>query len=90
MTGIVFGIVTTEVTPPDKAASLKVLKFSLYSKPGSPTNTLISTIPGIDMLLLQSITSQSFGALSLDTFLPIAFIFPFSSIKIPPTSSILF
>ena len=29
--GSVFGIVTTEVTPPDKAALLKVLKFSLYS-----------------------------------------------------------
>ena len=31
ITGFVFGIVTTEVTPPDKAALLKVLKFSLYS-----------------------------------------------------------
>ena len=29
--GSVFGIVTTEVTPPAKAALLKVLKFSLYS-----------------------------------------------------------
>ena len=90
ITGIVFGIVTTEVTPPDKAASLKVLKFSLYSNPGSPTNTLMSTIPGIEILPLQSIISQSFGAVSLVTFFPTAFIFPFSSIKIPPTSSILF
>ena len=31
ITGSVFGIVTTEVTPPDKAALLRVLKFSLYS-----------------------------------------------------------
>ena len=31
ITGLVFGIVTTEVTPPDKAALLNVLKFSLYS-----------------------------------------------------------
>jgi len=90
ITGIVFGIVTTEVTPPDRAASLKVLKFSLYSKPGSPTKTLISTIPGIEILPLQSIISQSFGTLFLVTFFPIAFIFPLSSIKIPPTSSILF
>ena len=29
--GSVFGIVTAEVTPPDKAALLSVLKFSLYS-----------------------------------------------------------
>ena len=29
--GLVFGMVTTEVTPPDNAALLKVLKFSLYS-----------------------------------------------------------
>ena len=29
--GFVFGMVTTEVTPPDKAALLNVLKFSLYS-----------------------------------------------------------
>ena len=46
ITGFVLGIVTTEVTPPDKAALLKVLKFSLYSYPGSPTKTLISTSPG--------------------------------------------
>ena len=31
ITGIVFGIVTTEVTPPESAALLNVLKFSLYS-----------------------------------------------------------
>ena len=29
--GLVIGIVTTDVTPPAKAALLKVLKFSLYS-----------------------------------------------------------
>ena len=29
--GSVLGIVTTDVTPPDNAALLKVLKFSLYS-----------------------------------------------------------
>ena len=31
ITGSVFGIVTTDVTPPDNAALLNVLKFSLYS-----------------------------------------------------------
>ena len=31
ITGDVFGIVTTDVTPPARAASLNVLKFSLYS-----------------------------------------------------------
>ena len=31
ITGSVFGMVTTDVTPPDKAALLRVLKFSLYS-----------------------------------------------------------
>ena len=29
--GFVFGMVTTDVTPPDNAALLRVLKFSLYS-----------------------------------------------------------
>ena len=43
ITGFVFGIVTTDVTPPAKAASLNDL-YS-YSKPKSP-KTLISTIPG--------------------------------------------
>ena len=31
ITGLVFGMVTTDVTPPANAASLRVLKFSLYS-----------------------------------------------------------
>ena len=31
ITGEVFGIETTDVTPPDNAALLNVLKFSLYS-----------------------------------------------------------
>ena len=40
-------MVTTDVTPPAKAAWLNVLKFYLYSYPGSPTKAFISTIHGI-------------------------------------------
>ena len=62
--GLVFGIETTDVTPPDSAALLKLLKFSLYSKPGSPTKTFISTIPGIKTLLFKSIFSDFDGIFS--------------------------
>jgi len=81
---------TTEVTPPDKAALLNVLKFSLYSYPGSPTKTLISTIPGIKICLLRSILSAEEGKLPLATFLPTALIEPLESIIKPPISSISF
>ena len=70
--GSVFGIVTTEVTPPDNAALLKVLKFSLYSKPGSPTKTLISTNPGNIYFPFRSITFSRDGILFVFTFLPTA------------------
>ena len=85
--GEVLGIVTTDVTPPDRAALLKVLKFSLYSYPGSPTKTLMSTIPGNKCLLPKSIYFSLDGILFLFTFFPTASIFPFSLIIKPPTSS---
>ena len=88
ITGLVFGIETTDVTPPESAALLKLLKFSLYSKPGSPTKTFISTIPGIKTLLFKSIFSDVFGIFSLLTFLPTALILPFASTIKPPISSI--
>ena len=84
--GSVLGIVTTDVTPPDKAALLSVLKFSLYSYPGSPTKTLMSTIPGNICLPWRSITFSLEGILFLLTFFPIASTKPFSSIINPPTS----
>ena len=90
ITGEVLGIETTDVTPPDKAALLSVLKFSLYSKPGSPTKTLISTIPGIKTFFLRSILSAPEGMLPLATFFPTSFIWPLESIINPPISSILF
>ena len=80
ITGSVLGIVTTEVTPPDKAALLKVLKFSLYSYPGSPTNTLISTSPGKIYLPFKSIGFSLVGKLFVFTFFPIASILPSSPI----------
>ena len=86
ITGFVLGIVTTDVTPPDKAASLKVLKFSLYSKPGSPTNTRISTKPGNICFPFKSITFSRDGMLLVFTFLPTASILPFSPIINPPVS----
>ena len=86
--GSVLGIVTTEVTPPDKAALLKVLKFSLYSKPGSPTKTLISTNPGKIYFPFKSIGFSLEGKLLVLTFFPIASIFPSSLIIKPPTSFI--
>ena len=88
ITGDVFGIVTTDVTPPDRAALLKVLKFSLYSKPGSPTNTLISTNPGNICLPFKSINFSLDGILFLFTFFPTASILPSSFTINPPTSSI--
>ena len=88
ITGSVLGIVTTEVTPPDKAALLKVLKFSLYSYPGSPTNTLMSTSPGKIYLPFKSIGFSLVGKLFVFTFLPIASIFPFSPTIKPPFSFI--
>ena len=86
--GLVLGIVTIEVTPPAKAALLNVLKFSLYSYPGSPTNAFISTIPGINILFLRSITSAVEDASVLLMSLPIDLIFPFSPIITDPFSSI--
>ena len=86
ITGSVLGIVTTEVTPPDNAALLKVLKFSLYSYPGSPTNTLMSTIPGNIYLPLKSIGFSLLGRLFVLTFFPIASILPSSPIIKPPVS----
>ena len=88
ITGDVFGIETTDVTPPDKAALLKVLKFSLYSYPGSPTKTLISTMPGIRICFFKSILSTELGKFPLATFFPTALIKPFESIINPPTSFI--
>ena len=90
ITGSVLGIVTTDVTPPDNAASLKVLKFSLYSNPGSPTKTLISTIPGIMYFSFRSIYFSLDGILFVLTFFPTASIFPFSPTIKPPISSIEF
>ena len=87
ITGEVFGIVTTDVTPPAKAALLNVLKFSLYSKPGSPTKTLISIKPGNIYFSLRSMNFSREGILFLFTFFPIASIFPFSFIIKPPNSS---
>ena len=87
ITGDVFGIVTTEVTPPASAALLNVLKFSLYSNPGSPTKTRISTIPGNIYFSFKSINFSLDGILFLLTFLPIASIFPFSLTIKPPSSS---
>ncbi len=81
------GIDTTDVTPPDKAALLKVLKFSLYSKPGSPINTFISTIPGIKTFPFKSIFSALAGIFPFLTFFPTALILPFSSTIKPPISS---
>ena len=54
------------------AALLKVLKFSLYSKPGSPTKTLISTNPGNIYFPFRSITLSRDGILFVLTFLPTA------------------
>ena len=88
-TGLVFGSVTTEVTPPDNAALLNVLKFSLYSYPGSPEKTLMSTNPGNMYFSFKSINFSLDGILFVLTFFPAASIFPFSSIIIPPISSIL-
>ena len=88
ITGDVFGIETTEVTPPDKAAPLKVLKFSLYSYPGSPTKTFISTMPGIKTLFFKSILVAAAGKFPFVTFFPTALIRPFEPIIKPPTSFI--
>ena len=79
-------MVTTDVTPPDNAALLKVLKFSLYSYPGSPTKTLISTIPGNIYLPFKSVGFSLVGKLFVFTFFPIASIFPSSPIINPPFS----
>ena len=81
-------MVTTDVTPPDNAALLRVLKFSLYSYPGSPTKTLISTIPGIKYFPFKSIGFSLAGKLFKFTFLPIASIFPSSPTIKPPFSLI--
>ena len=86
--GSVFGIVTTDVTPPDKAALLKVLKFSLYSYPGSPTKTLISTNPGKMYLPFKSIGFSLVGRLLVFTFFPMASMLPSSLIISPPISLI--
>ena len=86
--GSVFGIVTTDVTPPDNAALLKVLKFSLYSYPGSPTKTLMSTKPGKIYFPFKSIGFSLVGRLLVFTFFPIASILPSSLIIKPPTSFI--
>ena len=86
--GSVFGIVTTDVTPPARAALLKVLKFSLYSYPGSPTKTLISTKPGKIYFPFKSIGFSLDGKLFVLTFLPIASIFPSSPTISPPFSFI--
>ena len=68
------------------AALLKVLKFSLYSYPGSPTKTLISTIPGNIYLPFKSVVFSLVGKLFVFTFFPIASIFPSSPIINPPFS----
>ena len=86
ITGSVLGIVTTEVTPPDNAASLRVLKFSLYSYPGSPTKTRISTSPGNMCFSFKSIGFSLEGRLFVLTFFPIASILPSSPIINPPIS----
>ena len=70
------------------AALLKVLKFSLYSYPGSPTKTLISTIPGNIYLPFKSVGFSLVGKLFVFTFFPIASIFPSSPIINPPFSFI--
>ena len=87
ITGCVFGIVIADVTPPDNAALLNVLKFSLYSKPGSPTKTLMSTKPGKICLPDKSINFSLEGILFLFTFFPTASILPSSLIISPPNSS---
>ena len=87
--GFVFGIVTIDVTPPAKAAWLRVLKFSLYSYPGSPTKAFISTNPGIKILSFKSIISASLLASVFFTFFPIAFTFPLSFKIKEPFSSML-
>ena len=86
--GSVLGIVTTEVTPPESAALLNVLKFSLYSYPGSPTKTLMSTNPGKICLPFKSIGLSLLGKLFIFTFFPMASIFPSSLIIRPPFSFI--
>ena len=90
ITGSVLGIVTTDVTPPDRAALLKVLKFSLYSYPGSPTKTLISTKPGNIYFPFKSIGFSLDGKLFVFTFFPIASILPSSPTISPPFSLIEF
>ena len=86
--GLVLGMVTTEVTPPERAASLSVLKFSLYSKPGSPTKTLISTNPGKRCFPFKSTGFSRVGRLFVFTFFPTASILPSSPTIKPPTSLI--
>ena len=88
MIGLVFGIVTIEVTPPASAALVRVLKFSLYSNPGSPTKAFMSTTPGIATFPFKSIFSENLEASEIFVFFPIDFIFPFSLIIILPISSI--
>ena len=70
------------------AALLKVLKFSLYSYPGSPTKTLMSTIPGNIYLPFKSVGFSLVGKLFVFTFFPIASILPSSPIINPPFSFI--
>ena len=86
--GSVLGIVTTDVTPPASAALLNVLKFSLYSNPGSPAKTLMSTKPGNIYLPFKSTIFSREGILLVLTFLPIASTNPCSPIINPPFSLI--
>ena len=84
--GSVFGMVTADVTPPDNAALLKVLKFSLYSYPGSPTKTRISTNPGKIYFPFKSISFSLLGKLLVLTFFPMASTLPSSLMISPPIS----
>ena len=84
--GSVLGIVTTDVTPPAKAALLKVLKF-LYIH-NLVLQQKLSYLLDLEIytLFLRSIIFSLDGILFVLTFLPIASIDPFSPIIKPPFS----